>query len=383
MSAKILVVDDEPNTLRLLGYALQSEGFEVITAQTGAQCLDQVADQEPDLVILDVMMPDMSGIETCQQIREMPGRSTLPIIMLSARAQTPDKVAGLRAGADEYVTKPFEIEEVVVRVERLLERTRLLRAEQQTAPGRVLGFIGAKGGVGTTTVALNVAAALAGQEKQVAAVELRTYYGTFSAQLNEQPNMNLRGLLDLSPDQIDGRALGDHLIASRFGVHLLYGPQRVDDYRLLEADHVEAILDGCAAMADIVVVDLPGHPSAANWAAVRRCDYVILVTEPEPACLVAGRAILQALASWGVRAGRVGVVAVNRGGSASVMGLAEVREELGCDVIGLVPPMVDACLAARRLSVPVVVANPSLVASANLVEIANRLGADQITPIQL
>ena len=104
MSARILVVDDEPSLLRLIAYVLETEGYETITASSGMEALDQVQTGQPDLVILDVMLPDISGIDVCQQLRDKPETALLPIIMLSARTQVPDKIRGLQAGADEYVT---------------------------------------------------------------------------------------------------------------------------------------------------------------------------------------------------------------------------------------------------------------------------------------
>ncbi|HVT61788.1 MAG TPA: response regulator [Thermoanaerobaculia bacterium] len=108
MKARVLVVDDEPSLLRLTEYSLRAEGYTVTTAETAAEGLRKVHTERPDLLVLDVMLPDMSGVEVCQQIRGNPETADLPIIMLSARALTTDKVKGLRSGADEYVTKPVD-----------------------------------------------------------------------------------------------------------------------------------------------------------------------------------------------------------------------------------------------------------------------------------
>lgn len=146
MKETILVVDDEPAILRLIDYQLQSDGYEVLTARTGAEALRLIEGQLPDLMILDVMMPDMSGIQVCQALRSQPKTAELPVILLSARAQVNDKITGLHAGADDYVTKPVEMTELIARVEALLSRSRRLRNVQPVKQGRVVAFMGVKGG---------------------------------------------------------------------------------------------------------------------------------------------------------------------------------------------------------------------------------------------
>ena len=113
MKAKILIVDDEPYLVRLMEYALKAEGHEIITAGTGTDAIKKAETEKPDLLILDVMLPDLNGIEVAQYLRAKPEFVHLPIIMLSALAQVTDKIEGLKAGADEYLTKPVDLREMV------------------------------------------------------------------------------------------------------------------------------------------------------------------------------------------------------------------------------------------------------------------------------
>ena len=119
-SVKILVVEDEPNMVAGLRDNFEFEGYQVITAGDGVEGLQKALDESPDLVVLDVMMPRMSGLEVCKQLRAK--RASLPIIMLTARGQEVDKVVGLELGADDYVTKPFSIRELLARVKAILRR---------------------------------------------------------------------------------------------------------------------------------------------------------------------------------------------------------------------------------------------------------------------
>jgi two-component system OmpR family response regulator len=119
--ARLLVVDDEPSILELLAASLRYVGFEVITTSQGRAAV-QLADQErPDLVVLDVMLPDMDGFEVIRRLRMSVGK--LPVLFLTARDATSDKVAGLTLGGDDYVTKPFSLDEVIARIRAVLRRT--------------------------------------------------------------------------------------------------------------------------------------------------------------------------------------------------------------------------------------------------------------------
>jgi two-component system alkaline phosphatase synthesis response regulator PhoP len=125
---KILVVEDEPAMVAGLRDNFEFEGYEVITARDGVEGLQRALDESPDLVVLDVMMPRMSGLEVCKQLRAK--RASIPIIMLTARGQEVDKVVGLELGADDYVTKPFSIRELLARVKSVLRRTAVLPKDQ-------------------------------------------------------------------------------------------------------------------------------------------------------------------------------------------------------------------------------------------------------------
>jgi DNA-binding response OmpR family regulator len=127
--AKILVVEDEPNMVAGLRDNFEFEGYEVITANDGIEGLERAQLESPDLVVLDVMMPRMSGLEVCRQLRAK--RPSIPIIMLTARGQEVDKVVGLELGADDYVTKPFSIRELLARVKAILRRTAVVPKQQE------------------------------------------------------------------------------------------------------------------------------------------------------------------------------------------------------------------------------------------------------------
>ena len=123
MRPSVLVVEDEAALLTLLRYNLEKEGFAVAEARDGEEALLQLKEQIPDAVLLDWMLPTVSGIEVCRQLRRRPLTRSLPVIMLTARAEDQDTVRGLETGADDYITKPFSTEALIARIRALLRRT--------------------------------------------------------------------------------------------------------------------------------------------------------------------------------------------------------------------------------------------------------------------
>jgi len=123
MNKKILIIEDDPSALRLIGYTLEKKGYQIITASDGLEGLRKAREEHPDLIILDVMLPGLDGYEVCHQLRQKPETATLPILMISAKAHQDDKDIALRVGADDYLTKPVEPSTIVARVESLLTST--------------------------------------------------------------------------------------------------------------------------------------------------------------------------------------------------------------------------------------------------------------------
>jgi DNA-binding response OmpR family regulator len=150
-SKKVLIVDDEPDILQLVKLYLEKEGYRTVTATTGTAALKLVKDERPDLVILDLMLPELDGLEVCKRIRATPETSLLPVLMLTAKAEESDTVIGLELGADDYVTKPFSPKALIARVKALFRR--LERQADEAAQKYQYGLISMD--VGRHEVTLN------------------------------------------------------------------------------------------------------------------------------------------------------------------------------------------------------------------------------------
>ena len=124
MKPKILIVDDEPDALEVLGFKLKEAGYLPLFAKDGARAITVARDERPALIVLDLMLPEVDGLEVCKILRRDPGTAAIPILMLTARAAEMDRVLGLELGADDYVTKPFSPRELVLRIKKLLVRAK-------------------------------------------------------------------------------------------------------------------------------------------------------------------------------------------------------------------------------------------------------------------
>jgi pilus assembly protein CpaE len=132
MAEKILIIDDDHNTLQLIDLMLQRKGYQTVSASNGMQGLLKMDEESPDLILLDVMMPDMDGYEVARRVRNNPETTGIPILMFTAKSQVDDKVTGFEAGADDYITKPTTPKELQTHVRTLLSRSVKAEREQST-----------------------------------------------------------------------------------------------------------------------------------------------------------------------------------------------------------------------------------------------------------
>jgi len=130
---RILVVEDEPSIRDLISFGLRRAGFQVVAAEHSQAALARIGDKRPDLILVDWMLPDMSGLELTRQLRRDANTRDIPIIMLTARAEETDKVAGLEGGADDYLTKPFSARELIARIQAVLRRSAPAGSEERVA----------------------------------------------------------------------------------------------------------------------------------------------------------------------------------------------------------------------------------------------------------
>lgn len=358
MNEKILIVEDDPQMLRLLGLTLEKEGYRIAAAQTASAARTQLQAGIPDLIILDVMLPDISGLDLCHELRQQPATAAIPILMLSALSQVSDKIAGLKAGADEYVVKPVDSLELVARVGSLFERAQRMRGDGGPEGGQVVSFLGAKGGLGTTTTLINVGACLSLQGKRVIVAELRPGLGHLQTMLGLAAGDGTLGLYALDPSHIHARSVIAWVVRHTSGLQVLSAPTGLRPELRIDVEQARAIVAALTALADVVLIDLPPFPTPESEAAIGVSDRVILTMEPTRIGLESAAAMAAYAKAHARPAADLRVVIINRAPLASPVAVRQIQERLGWMVLGGVPPAPDECARAQQLGSPVIQSAP-------------------------
>ena len=189
MPEKILIVDDDHDTLRLVGLMLHRQGYKILASTNGTQALSLAQSENPDLILLDVMMPDMDGYEVTRRLRNNPKTNLIPIIMFTAKTLVDDKVQGFDAGVDDYLTKPTQPRELFAHVKAVLARASKPASMPTPTPpakekGHVIGVMAAKGGLGVSTLTINLGVSLRNRTRQqVIVAEFRPGQGSLALDL--------------------------------------------------------------------------------------------------------------------------------------------------------------------------------------------------------
>ena len=232
MPEKILIVDDDVETLRLVGLMLQRQGYKIVAANNGAQAIASAKMEQPDLILLDIMMPDMDGYEVTKQIRSDIAIQKIPIIMFTAKGMVDDKVEGFDAGVDDYLTKPTHPAELTAHVKALLARNIKRPTGTLQPKGLVIAVMSAKGGIGSTTLAMNVGVALRQKTKgDVIVAELRPSQGTLGIDLGYTNVNELSRLLKHPANELTSNMVENELVIHSSGVKLLMAscdPQSIE-----------------------------------------------------------------------------------------------------------------------------------------------------------
>ena len=367
MVEKILVVDDEIDTLRLVGLTLQRQGYQVVAANNGEQALQMVHTEKPDVIILDVMMPDMDGFEVTRQLRDDPSVADIPILMFTARAQLDDKVTGYEVGADDYLTKPIHPAELVSHVKVLLDRCKERSGTGGRQHGYTIGVLAPAGGVGVSSITLNLAVILQQTvESNLIAAELRPGHGVWQIENSQRCTNGLNNLLTLKPEEIAASAVENELYRTDSGLRLLLSSRRIKDVEEIKATtQVENIVSQLSMMAPLVLLDI----GSVFWSNYKKllslCHELIIVSAPHQPIIERTQTLLNELDGLGFGqscAKPISIFLLNRIRMDDVLSVNDVKDALNLADIYSIPPTPEDAHQADEKGIPFVLMNPDSIA---------------------
>lgn len=376
MPAKLLIADDDMDTLRLVGLMLERQGYDVLAASSGNQALSLARSASPDLILLDVMMPDIDGFEVTRQLRVDANTAKIPIIMFTAKTQLDDKLTGFDVGADDYLTKPTQPQELFAHIKAVLSRvskTRELAPSKER--GKMIGVVAAKGGLGVTTLALNLGIALqANQKKDVIVAEFRPGQGTLSLELGYQKPDGFNRLLQRKASEVTSQMVESELVTYDTGTRFLMGSIHSRDATHLDAvNNFEAIAKHLSFMAKFIIIDLGSVLADATQKILGQCDELILVVEPSPPTIARTKAYIQDLISMGIDIGIVKAVLVNRLRSDTQLTWTEIQDQIGQKITMVFTPAPELAYQASIHNVPIVVQQPDSLTAEQFFKLAEKV----------
>ncbi len=365
MSEKILIVDDDLDTLRLVGLMLQRQGYQISAATNGQQGLDKAFEEDPDLILLDIMMPDMDGYEVTRRLRQNPSTMNTPILMFTAKTQLDDKVAGFEVGANDYLTKPTHPSELQARVKTLLahagEKKGADGAAKDGNRGYVIGILGARGGLGVTTLAVNVAAALLTRTKsEVIMAEMLPGQGALALEMGLTVNKGLVDLLGISKvSDITRDKVREALTHHGSGLKVFLSSDRPRDMHLInQSGNYQAILERLSGLARFVVLDLGVGIQPFAQMILPGCNDAFIVLEGVPNTIIHARALIEDIAAMGVNKNSIKAVLNNRIRSDTQLPSSQVQMKLDHELITTLTPAPELLVQATRMQMPAVLCQP-------------------------
>ncbi|MBI3958162.1 MAG: response regulator [Chloroflexi bacterium] len=349
MAYKILLAEDEPTMRRLMGMLLGRQGHEVIEAENGAPVVDLAQQHQPDIILLDIMMPVVDGFEALRRIRATPGIDDIPVIFLSAKSQIEDRVEGLRMGADDYLIKPADPSELMARIDSVMLRS---RRKARRVKGKVFGFLGAKGGVGVTTVVVNMALHFHQTGKSTLAADMHLAFGGLADRLGMDPPQTTANLALLAAQSIDSNSLQRTLVRHSSGMTVLASPANVPGGVTYSAEHLIAIVEEAAYTAQFVMLDLPNDPDIIE-ALADQLSGIVLLLGSEPTSLRAAQRWVPHLVHLGLHNRLSSLLVHRQGSSQQYVTAGDISEKLGCLLLGEIPNKPELYFNAEHSQTPV------------------------------
>jgi pilus assembly protein CpaE len=294
----ILVIEDDEDARMMYAIMLRSWGYEVSEATTGRDGVKAALRQAPDLILLDIMMPDMDGYEVCRRLRSDPTFHRVPILFLTALDTMDDRIKGYTMGGDDFITKGHvDYKELGVRIKAALTRmTRFADSTETNGSGTVIGLLALRGGVGVSTLAMNLARyATTASDRPVILIDLGFPVGSMSLWSGITGPRNTVSLLSRAPAEIDMALISNYSLQNVYGSYFIPGPSTLTDLSGIRTQALKQMLQVLREEGYITILDLGRGTLPLMWRTMSDCDWIGLVTSADTTSRAMAKMMMQAL----------------------------------------------------------------------------------------
>jgi pilus assembly protein CpaE len=379
----ILVVEDSEITLFKLKAVLIRLGYTVTTSSAATEALKwlQETKERPRLIISDVVMPGMDGFEFIRQMRAMPAIAKIPVILLTGQTDISDKLAGMKAGADDYVPKTISPTELELRIKALLVRAETKQTFSQIT-SKIITVFSLRGGVGTTSIAANLAIALAHLwDIKVCLWDLALSSGHCAFFLNLKPRSTLTSLAKWPEDSVEETLLADMLLKHDSGIELMPAPTSASDAELVTPQVIDLIYPYLVSNFAYLVVDGGNHFTDAVLTLLERSDAILLLLAPELASVKAAIDAMQIFEKLGYDPAKV-LPVVNCNFAADRLPLKRIESALKKPVYAEIPYDSPLFIQAIHSGHPFIVTNPKSDVGLALTTLAYKLSSPEMEAVK-
>jgi CheY-like chemotaxis protein/MinD-like ATPase involved in chromosome partitioning or flagellar assembly len=387
MSEKILIIDDDLDTLRLVGLMLQRQGYQISAATNGQQGLEKAFEEDPDLILLDVMMPEMDGYEVTRRLRQNSVTAATPIMMFTAKSQLDDKVIGFEAGADDYLTKPTHPSELQARVKTLLARADNKKANISPAEdenrGYVIGVLGARGGLGATTMAVNLGAGLRSRTKaEVIVAEMIPGQGTLALDAGLTSSNGLVDLLSLKKlADITREKIREALVSHASGLKFLLASDRPRDTHLTsQTANYETTVRKLSTLARFIIIDLGSGIQPFAQKILPLCNEAFIILEGVPNTIMYTRSLMEDIAALGISKKNIKVILNNRIRSDTQLPSSQVQAKLEHEILSTLTPAPELFVQASRVQTPAILCQPESLTARQITKVVEYVMEKEALP---
>jgi pilus assembly protein CpaE len=311
---KILIVDDDRVIRKVLEAALTNEGYKVIIAVDGSQGLQLARTHHPDLIVTDKMMPNMNGFELIRRLRRDPDFIHLPILILTSQSELEDKLGAFEAGADDYLPKPFEAAELIVRLAALLRRSNALKQAkagklEQNDPVRIIAVHSLRGGIGCSSIAVNTALSLRGLwQKPTLLLDMVFTVGQVALMLNRAPKRTWGDLGAYSSKELDVDVVKSIIGQHDSGLEFILGPSDPTSAEQLDNEAISLAVSYLRPIFEYIIMDLPHRFNEITLNMLDYADDILVIISPELASIRAASIALSTYRKLGYTKDKVKLV---------------------------------------------------------------------------